>query len=154
MLRSVVAFRVGGLLRREMLIFATPPVCIARISSCHEITQFKPLSVTTILNLKARYDVTMSIGPPRMREIHTRVHPKSIFAKDLNRLQTEALNTSGDNSVAYIWGPPGTGKTTTMGSLVAALTELGQKVLLISKILLRARGRRRIRQGEHWRHRS
>jgi hypothetical protein len=80
MLRSVVAFRVGGLLRREMLIFATPPVCIARISSCHEITQFKPLSVTTILNLKARYDVTMSIGPPRMREIHTRVHPKSIFA--------------------------------------------------------------------------
>jgi hypothetical protein len=59
-------------------------------------------------------------------------HPKSIFAKDLNRLQTEALNTSGDNSVAYIWGPPGTGKTTTMGSLVAALTELGQKVLLIS----------------------
>lgn len=59
-------------------------------------------------------------------------HPKSIFAKDLNQLQAEALNTSGDNSVAYIWGPPGTGKTTTMGSLVAALTELGQKVLLIS----------------------
>ena len=80
MLRSVVAFRVGGLLRREMLIFATPPVCIARISICHEITEFKPLSVTTIMNLKARYDVTMSIGPPRMREIHTRVHPKSIFA--------------------------------------------------------------------------
>lgn len=59
-------------------------------------------------------------------------HPKSIFAKDLNQLQKEVLNISGKNSVAYIWGPPGTGKTTTMGSLVAALTELDQKVLLIS----------------------
>ena len=31
-----------------------------------------------------------------------------------------------------MFGPPGTGKTTTMGSIVAALASLGQKVLLVS----------------------
>lgn len=58
--------------------------------------------------------------------------PNLAFMEGLNRLQKSALETVATNSVTYIWGPPGTGKTTTMGSVVAALANLGQKVLLVS----------------------
>lgn len=54
------------------------------------------------------------------------------FMNGLNQLQSDALEVVANNSVSYIWGPPGTGKTTTMGSIVAALASLGQKVLLVS----------------------
>lgn len=54
------------------------------------------------------------------------------FMDGLNTLQKESLRTASENSVTYIWGPPGTGKTTTTGSIVAALASAGQKVLLVS----------------------
>jgi ABC-type branched-subunit amino acid transport system ATPase component len=58
--------------------------------------------------------------------------PNKSYMDGLNQLQSEALEVVSRNSVTYIWGPPGTGKTTTMGSIVAALASLGQKVLLVS----------------------
>ena len=58
--------------------------------------------------------------------------PNKSFMDGLNLLQSDALEVVAKNSVTYIWGPPGTGKTTTMGSIVAALASLGQKVLLVS----------------------
>ena len=54
------------------------------------------------------------------------------FVSGLNPLQADALRVVATKPVTYIWGPPGTGKTVTMGSLVAALANLGQKVLLVS----------------------
>ena len=58
--------------------------------------------------------------------------PNKSFMEGLNQLQADALDVVSNNSVTYIWGPPGTGKTTSMGSIVAALASLGQKVLLVS----------------------
>lgn len=58
--------------------------------------------------------------------------PDSSFMNGLNSLQASALGVVANKSVTYIWGPPGTGKTTTMGSIVASLASLGQKVLLVS----------------------
>lgn len=55
-----------------------------------------------------------------------------IFMKDLNSRQADALRVVANHPVTYIWGPPGTGKTTTTGSVVAALASMGQKVLLVS----------------------
>ena len=60
------------------------------------------------------------------------LRPNKSFMDGLNQLQSDALEVVAKNSITYIWGPPGTGKTTTMGSIVAALASLGQKVLLVS----------------------
>ena len=54
------------------------------------------------------------------------------FSEGLNNAQAETIDVVAKNSVTYIWGPPGTGKTTTLGSVVAALASENKKVLLVS----------------------
>ena len=61
-----------------------------------------------------------------------RLNLNETFMEGLNALQVSTLSVVADKPVTYIWGPPGTGKTTTMGSIVAALANSGQKVLLVS----------------------
>lgn len=72
-----------------------------------------------------------SIGLAEYLEVE-RLNPDETFMKGLNQLQADSLEVVASKSVTYIWGPPGTGKTTTMGSIVAALANVGQKVLLVS----------------------
>lgn len=72
-----------------------------------------------------------SLGLAEYIEVES-LSPNKSFMNGLNQLQSDSLQVVASNSVTYIWGPPGTGKTTTMGSIVAALASLGQKVLLVS----------------------
>jgi flagellar biosynthesis GTPase FlhF len=72
-----------------------------------------------------------SIGLAEYKKVE-QLQPNKAFMKGLNQLQGHALEVVANHSVTFIWGPPGTGKTTTMGSIVAALASLGQKVLLVS----------------------
>lgn len=51
---------------------------------------------------------------------------------DLNREQMEAVNLSLGQRVTFIWGPPGTGKTRTIGALVRELVRRGDRVLVTS----------------------
>ncbi|MEU8242239.1 AAA domain-containing protein [Actinoplanes missouriensis] len=49
---------------------------------------------------------------------------------DLGSAQRDAVRLALTPGVTWLWGPPGTGKTTTIGALVSALRERGRKVLL------------------------
>ncbi len=55
---------------------------------------------------------------------------KSILYKDLNLSQKEAINKALGQKVTFFWGPPGTGKTKTLGALAASLIKNGKRVLL------------------------
>jgi hypothetical protein len=50
----------------------------------------------------------------------------------LNEDQRAAIRQALGSEVCYIWGPPGTGKTTTVGVAVACLIQRGQTILLAS----------------------
>ena len=50
----------------------------------------------------------------------------------LNNEQKESVLKALSNEVLYIWGPPGTGKTKTLGVLIRALFDENKKVLICS----------------------
>jgi len=49
-----------------------------------------------------------------------------------NEAQCESIQKALYNPVSFIWGPPGTGKTSTLGYVVANLMHQGKKVLFLS----------------------
>lgn len=51
---------------------------------------------------------------------------------DLNRQQYEALKYSMERDITFIWGPPGTGKTYTIGHIIYNFIKQGKKVLIAS----------------------
>ena len=49
-----------------------------------------------------------------------------------NDAQVEAIEKALINNVLYVWGPPGTGKTATLGFIIANLLAQGKRVLFVS----------------------
>jgi hypothetical protein len=55
-----------------------------------------------------------------------------VGATDLNPAQQKALQRSLTTAITYIWGPPGCGKTKTLGEIVRAVFEGAKRVLVCS----------------------
>lgn len=49
-----------------------------------------------------------------------------------NPAQKEAIEKSLINNILYVWGPPGTGKTATLGFIIANMLRKGKRVLFVS----------------------
>ena len=60
--------------------------------------------------------------------IETQIQKPLIYNDD----QADAITHVLQHPISFIWGPPGTGKTSTLGPTVAALTHSGQSVLVLS----------------------
>ncbi|MBC8465725.1 ATP-binding domain-containing protein, partial [bacterium] len=63
-------------------------------------------------------------------KFESRIYPTNANGETPNKKQQEALQSSLDNDLTYIWGPPGTGKTRTIGSIGHQL-QCNQRSLLI-----------------------
>src|SRR5262249_44735164 len=50
----------------------------------------------------------------------------------LNEEQTAAIRAACASDIHFIWGPPGTGKTQTIGFLIAALLRRNLRILVVS----------------------
>ena len=54
------------------------------------------------------------------------------LANALNESQRRAVDLCRRTTPAFVWGPPGTGKTTTLAHIVLSLLRMGQRVLVTS----------------------
>ncbi|WP_103665446.1 DEAD/DEAH box helicase [Gracilimonas amylolytica] len=66
---------------------------------------------------------------------HFKVYQDSVQIQvdDLrNAAQKDAIEKSLKNNILYVWGPPGTGKTATLGYIVANLLNQNKRVLFVS----------------------
>ncbi len=61
------------------------------------------------------------------------INVKAFNFPDLNPSQIAAISKAIGQKITFIWGPPGTGKTTTMGALAATLVINGYRVLLATQ---------------------
>lgn len=50
----------------------------------------------------------------------------------INNEQLQAIGLVLNNKVSFVWGPPGTGKSTTLGLTGAALDEVGESILVVA----------------------
>jgi len=58
--------------------------------------------------------------------------PELLSVKGFNPEQNDAIASSLGRDTTFIWGPPGTGKTTTIGAIAAELFKRHRSVLLVS----------------------
>jgi hypothetical protein len=80
----------------------------------------------------ASFNVDAALRAFGKRPVTVREEPLLLAHEELNPSQRRAVATAVQSDVAFIWGPPGTGKTRTLGHVVAELVARGQRLLITS----------------------
>ncbi|HCD52862.1 MAG TPA: hypothetical protein DEQ34_10465 [Balneolaceae bacterium] len=60
------------------------------------------------------------------------IKPEAVVDELRNEAQLDAIQKALINNILYVWGPPGTGKTATLGFIIANLLAEGKRVLFVS----------------------
>lgn len=85
-----------------------------------------------LVNFLRKYDQDKNLILDVLEKITlpSNINAKALNFLDLNISQNAAIAKAIGQKITFIWGPPGTGKTTTMGALAATLVMNGYRVLL------------------------
>lgn len=79
-----------------------------------------------------RKRVARLFEPDRERDHHPDEETRVVDDSRRNPAQHEALIKANQNDVLFVWGPPGTGKTSTLGFMMANYLVKGKRVLFAS----------------------
>lgn len=79
-----------------------------------------------------RKHIAKLFDPDREKHHHENEQTRVLDDSRRNEAQHEALIKALQNEVLYVWGPPGTGKTSTLGFMIANYLVKGKRVLFAS----------------------
>lgn len=79
-----------------------------------------------------RKRIAKLFAPEAERDHHPNEETRVVDDSRRNAAQHEALIKSNQNDVLFVWGPPGTGKTSTLGFMMANYLVKGKRVLFAS----------------------
>ena len=84
--------------------------------------------------LLQRLDLSELSSPSQIqaKQLLDKISLRSGQPLEYNQYQLQAVNSVLGRDISFIWGPPGTGKTKTLGLSVAALAEAGQSILVVA----------------------
>lgn len=114
---------LGGRIRQCTLFIDNTAMLEALANRLKEIAEKKPAT----FNLGIAEDAVENRG-----EEAPIATVASEFLDGLLPLQADAVRSAAGNEVAYLWGPPGTGKTQTLSALVRHLFADGKRILIAS----------------------
>lgn len=84
------------------------------------------------LNLLSGSTPSRPINDTQFDDFRPRIEAQIQQSLNYNRYQAEAITHVLQHPVSFIWGPPGTGKTSTLGLTVASLVHAGESVLVLA----------------------
>lgn len=105
----------------EGILITTPYYLLEKLVKRLQEIKDKKLEI----NKKLVLDVFNGTSPEK---INNTVYTST----DLNEQQNSALTSALQNNITYIWGPPGTGKTHTIGHIISNFVRAGKSVLMVS----------------------
>ncbi len=109
------------------------PNAILRVDQTNSLVVLKERLNSILKGELAFFNRSLAESVSRNQDVHTfESNIDASVMEDLNKDQQEAIRVASRNSVAFIWGPPGTGKTATLSAFSKSLLNSPLRLLICS----------------------
>ncbi len=89
-------------------------------------------SLQRLLDSPAEYEIRSALRAFGKAPVTRETVPTGAMPGTLNESQCDAIRLCMASDLAFVWGPPGTGKTTTLAGIVTTLCAMGLRTLVVS----------------------
>lgn len=113
-----------------------------RISTEYDLGHSKDTEINSLVfsveawlllsSLHERLAMMKRISSPIAKELITQGHNNIQYGRRIITGQDTAVEMAVDQPITFVWGPPGTGKTETLGKIAIEHIKLGHKILMMS----------------------
>jgi hypothetical protein len=132
-LESGITFEVAVVSVDGLAIVLSVPENIGAVVPCAQLkSNLTFLMRKLITRIEAMADKANPVGDRILHPFPVEGDPEPLSTQKLNSGQNRAVSSSIYRNITFIWGPPGTGKTRTIGTIADQLFARSRSVLLVS----------------------